>query len=121
MPPARISLTLSRHSSISFIASGRTSGLHPVSSQSCCISFRAGSPAFALPYVGVYRSASLMSSSLVLQQVAVYLVFCGVLPRTTWTLTKLLEKKLDGNYTRMLRAIYIYIYIYIYIGIIWSS
>ena len=25
---------------------------------------------------------------------------------TTWTLTKRLEKKLDGNYTRMLRAIY---------------
>ena len=24
---------------------------------------------------------------------------------TTWTLTKLMEKKLDGNYTRMLRAI----------------
>ena len=24
---------------------------------------------------------------------------------TSWTLTKLLEKKLDGNYTRMLRAI----------------
>ena len=24
---------------------------------------------------------------------------------TTWTLTKLLEKKIDGNYTRMLRAI----------------
>ena len=24
---------------------------------------------------------------------------------TTWTLTKQLEKKLDGNYTRMLRAI----------------
>ena len=24
---------------------------------------------------------------------------------TTWTLTKLIEKKLDGNYTRMLRAI----------------
>ena len=24
---------------------------------------------------------------------------------TTWTLTKLLEKKLDGNYTRMLRAV----------------
>ena len=30
----------------------------------------------------------------------VYLVGC-----TTWTLTKRLEKKLDGNYTRMLRAI----------------
>ena len=25
---------------------------------------------------------------------------------TTWTLTKRLEKKLDGNYTRMLRAIF---------------
>ena len=37
VPPARISLTLSRHSFLSFIASGRSSGLHPVSSQSCCI------------------------------------------------------------------------------------
>ena len=36
-PPARISLTLSRHSFLSFIASGRSSGLHPVSSQSCCM------------------------------------------------------------------------------------
>ena len=42
--------------------SGRSSGLHPVSSHSC--------------------------------------YGC-----TTWTLTKRLEKKLDGNYTRMLRAI----------------
>ena len=25
---------------------------------------------------------------------------------TTWTLTKRMEKKLDGNYTRMLRAIF---------------
>ena len=33
----RISLTLSRHSSLSFIASGRSTGLHPVSSQSCCM------------------------------------------------------------------------------------
>ena len=29
-------------------------------------------------------------------------IICGC---TTWTLTKRLEKKLDGNYTRMLRAI----------------
>ena len=35
--PARISLTISRHSSLSFIASGRSSGLHPVSSHSCCM------------------------------------------------------------------------------------
>ena len=37
MPPARISLTLSRHFSLLFIASGRSSGLHPVSSHSCCM------------------------------------------------------------------------------------
>ena len=32
---ARIALTLSRHSSLSFIALGRSSGQHPVSSHSC--------------------------------------------------------------------------------------
>ena len=37
VPPARISLTLSRHFSLSFIAPGRSSGLHPVSSHSCCM------------------------------------------------------------------------------------
>ena len=37
MPPARLSLTLSRHLSLSLIASGRSSGLHPVSSHSCCM------------------------------------------------------------------------------------
>ena len=36
------------------------------------------------------------------QAAAVSIVLYG---RTTWTLTKRLEKKLDGNYTRMLRAI----------------
>ena len=71
---ARISLTLSRHFSLSFIASGRSSGLHPVSLQSCCMYVRAGRPAFALPYVGVYRSTSLMSSSLLLQQCPTCLV-----------------------------------------------
>ena len=39
---ARISLTLSLHVSLSFIASGRSSGLHPVSSHSCCMYVRAG-------------------------------------------------------------------------------
>ena len=34
VPPARISLTISRHFSLSFIASGRSSELHPVSSHS---------------------------------------------------------------------------------------
>ena len=65
---ARISLTLSRHFSLSFIASGRSSGPHPVSSHSCWMYVRAGHPAFGRPYVGVHRSTSLMSSSLLLQQ-----------------------------------------------------
>ena len=37
VPPARISLTISRHFSLSFIASGRSSGLHRVSSHCCCM------------------------------------------------------------------------------------
>ena len=74
MPLARISLALSRHFSLSFIASGRSSGLHPVSSHSCWMYVRAGRPAFARPYVGVHRSTSLMSSSLLLQQCPACLV-----------------------------------------------
>ena len=74
VPLAWISLTLSRHFSLSFIASGRSSGLHPVSSQSCCMYVRAGCPAFARPYVGVHRSTSLMSPSLLLQQCPACLV-----------------------------------------------
>ena len=65
---ARISLTLSCHFSLSFIASRRSSGPHPVSSHSCWMYVRSGRPAFARPYVGVHRSTSIMSSSLLLQQ-----------------------------------------------------
>ena len=68
VPLARISLTLSRHFSLSFIASGRSSGLYSVSSHSSWMYVRAGRPAFARPYVLVYKSTSLMSSSLLLQQ-----------------------------------------------------
>ena len=75
---ARIYLTLSRHFSLLFIASGRSSGLYPVFSQSCCMYVRAGRPAFARPYVGVHRSTSLISSSLLLQQCSACLV------RLTW-------------------------------------
>ena len=78
VPPARISLTLSRHFSLSFIASVRSSGLHPVSSHSCCMYVRAGRPAFTRPYVGIHRSTSLMSSSMLLQQCPACLV------RLTW-------------------------------------
>ena len=78
VPRARISLTLSRYFSLSFIASGRTSGLHPVSSHSCCMYVLAGRPAFARPYVGVHRSTSIMSSSLLLRQ------FLACLVRLIW-------------------------------------
>ena len=78
VPLARISLTLSRHFSPSFSASGRFSGLHPVSSRSCCMYVRAGRLGFARPYVGLHRSSSLMSSSLLLQQCP------ACLGRLTW-------------------------------------
>ena len=78
MPLARISLTLSRHFSLSFIASGMSSGLHLVSSHSCCMYVRGGRPAFARPYMGIHRSTSLMSSSLFLQQCP------ACLARLTW-------------------------------------
>ena len=71
---ARISLPLSHHSSLSFIALGRSSGQHPVSSHSYWMYVRAGRPAFARPCVGVHKSTSLMSSSLLLQQCPACLV-----------------------------------------------
>ena len=71
---ARISLTLSLHVSLSFIASGRSSGLHPVSSHSCCMYVRVGRPAFDWPYAGVHRSTSLTIPSLLLQQCPACLV-----------------------------------------------
>ena len=74
VPLAQISLTFSHHFSLSFIASGRSSGLHPISSHSCCMYVRAGRLVLARPYVGVYRSTSLMSSSLFLQQCPACLV-----------------------------------------------
>ena len=78
VPQTRISLTFSRHFSLSFIASGRSSKLHPVSPHSCFMYVRGGSLAFARLYVGVHRITSLMSSSLLLQQCPACLV------RLTW-------------------------------------
>ena len=71
---ARISLTLSLHVSLSLIAPGRSSGLHPISSHSCYMNVRAGCPAFDWPYAGVHRSTSLTISSLLLQQCPACLV-----------------------------------------------
>ena len=109
MPLAWISLTLSRHFSLSFIAFGRSSRLHPVSSHICCMYVRAGRPAFAWPYAGVHRSRSLMSSSLLLQQCPVCLarvtcivfVMGGKWPYSRlniiWTWTKLKHKKMKWD------------------------
>ena len=80
---ARISLTLSRHSSLSFIALGRSSGQQPVSSHSCWMYVRAGRPAFARPCVGIHKSTSLMSSSLLLQQCPACLVRASNQPKRT--------------------------------------
>ena len=71
---ARISQTLSLHISLSFIAFGRSSGLHPVSSLSCCMNVRAGRPTFDWLYAEVHRRTSLTVSSLLLQQCLACLV-----------------------------------------------
>ena len=75
---AWISLTLSRHSSLSFIALDRSSGQHPVYSHSCRMYVRAVRPAFARLCLGVHKSTSPMSSPLLLQQCPTCLV------RLTW-------------------------------------
>ena len=74
MLPAWITLTFFRHPSLLSIASGRSSRLHPVSAQKCCILVRADHPAFAHSCGGVHRSMSLMSTSILLQQCPAYLV-----------------------------------------------
>ena len=78
VPPARISLALFCHSSLYFITSGRSSGIHLVSSKSCCMYVRAGRPDFVRPYEGILRSTSLMSSSLLILKCPACLV------RLTW-------------------------------------
>ena len=63
---------------LSSIAPGRSSRLHPVPTQSCCIKVLAGRPIFSRPCKGIHGSISLMSSSLLLQQSP------ACLARLTW-------------------------------------
>ena len=63
-PSARISLTLSRHPSLSSIASGWSSGLHPVSTLSCCIYVVAESPTNGLNHSPLYRKTQQYEVSL---------------------------------------------------------
>ena len=119
MRQARISLILSLHVSLSFIASDRSSGLHPVSSHSCCTYVRAGRPAFDWPYAEVQRSASLTISSLLLQQcpaclvrlACIVFVIGGRWPYS-WRLVGCCCQDLF-NIARNILLIYIYIYVYV--------
>ena len=84
LPSARISLTLSRHPSLSFIASGRSSGLHPLSTQSCY----GWLELVALLCSGFHRSTSFMTSFLLLQQFTgclVRLIFIVFVMGGRWT------------------------------------
>ena len=116
MALAGISLTLSRHFFLSFIASGRSSELHPVSSHSCCMYVLEGRPASARPYVEVHRSTSLMSSSLLLQLcpaclvrlTCIVFVMGGRWPYGRWFVGCCRQD--------LFKHTYIHIYIYIYIG-----
>ena len=71
---ARICLNLSHYSSLSSIAPGRFSKLHPVSVQSSCRLVLVRLPTVARPCEEVHRRTSLMSSSLLLQQCPAYYV-----------------------------------------------
>ena len=85
---ARVFLTLSRHTSLLSIASVRSSRVHPVSAQSCCMYVRARRSAFDPPCEGVHWSTSLVSSFLLLQQcptcpvhlILIVFVMCGRWP-----------------------------------------
>ena len=120
VPPARISLTLSHHFSLSFNASARSSGQHPVSSHSCCMYVPAGRPAFTRPYVGVNRSTSHTSSSLLLQQCPACLVcltwivfVMGCRGPNSLCLVGCCRQDLFYIAVYLLFQPYIYIYIYI--------
>ena len=84
-------------------------GIAPSPTPWCC-SYRKGSLQVTLDYrrqlyllyllIYIYMTDKMKRSFFQAAVVSILLYGC-----TTWTLTKRLEKKLDGNYTRMLRAI----------------
>ena len=112
---ARISLTLSRHSSLSFIALGRSSGQHPVSSHSCWMYVRAGRPVFARLCVGVHKNTSLMSSSLLIYIGLAFWVNRVSIPATgRYCLATLMSS--DGP-----KQICLWMTIYIYIYNVWLN
>ena len=57
---------------------------------------------YILFYIALYQTWPIKWNAVSFRQRSISILLYGC---TTWTLTKWLEKKLDGNYTRMLRAI----------------
>ena len=110
---AGIFLTLSRHPTLSSIAFGRSSGLYPVSAQSCCMYVRAGRPAFSRPCEGVHRSISLTSSSLLLQQYSIRLIFTSYAYKLLYRSGRM-EAKKERKRREKDREIQKKLYIYIY-------
>ena len=104
MLAARISLTLSRHSSLSFIAPGRSSGQHPISSHSCWMYVRAGRPAFARPCVGVHKSASLTSSAF--ERFESARDNFGILINSFKAKTKTLVRKLENDPNKIKQSVF---------------
>ena len=103
---ARISLTLSRH------FSGRSSGLYPVSSHSYCIYVRTCRPAFDRLYVGIPRSTSLMSLSLLLQQCPACLVrlaWIVFVMEGRWQYSWCLVGCCRQDFCSYIRVIYVYV------------
>ena len=77
---------------------------------------RAGRPAFARPCVGIHKSTSLMSSSLLLQQCPACLVrltWIDFVIGGRWPYSWCLVGCRCQDLLRIARSIYIYIYIYI--------
>ena len=109
VPLAWISLTLSCHFSLSFIASGRVQGYIPYPRRTAVCMFKLVVLLLLVHMwgsIGVHHLWARPSFSTtvlhVFQAAVVSILLYGC---TTWTLTKRLEKKLDGNYKRMLREI----------------
>ena len=82
---ARISLTLSLHVSLSVIASGRSSALHPVSTHSCCMNVPACRPVFDWPYARVTKGFYCVRGELEAKQ------NCNILTPTLMAITAFLS------------------------------
>ena len=114
-PSAQISLTLSRYPSLSSIASGRSSGQHYISAQSCYMYVWAGHPAFARPCEGVHRNIyELVQTSPAVSRMSGLSNFDSF--RTAlWGAASRTCSILLATFLYSCHQAFVYIYIYIYI------